>query len=104
LSENKVGPLPPSKTPCTKNLQESSEDSGKLFNLQFSNWDFNEKSATELTSISATNLIGEKRSQYLLQMYRRVTSKVGKSREKTSIKNKTGIITYRRMPIKAPFV
>jgi hypothetical protein len=61
-----------------KKLQESNEDSGKLFNLHFSNWDFNEKSATELTSISATNLIEERRSQYLLQMYRRVTAKVGK--------------------------
>jgi hypothetical protein len=64
-------------------LQESNEDSGKLFNLQFSNWDFNEKSATELTSISATDLIEEKRSQEkrsqdLPQMYRRVTAKVGK--------------------------
>jgi hypothetical protein len=78
LSESKVGPLPPSKTTRTKKLQESNEDSGKLFNLQFSNWDFNEKSATELTSISATDLIGEKRSQYMLQMYRRVTSKIGK--------------------------
>lgn len=61
-----------------KRLQESNEDSGKLFNLQFSNWDFNEKSATELTSISANNLIEEKRNQDLPQMYRRVTAKVGK--------------------------
>jgi hypothetical protein len=37
-------------------LQESNEDGGKLFNLQFSNWDVNEKSATELTSISATGI------------------------------------------------
>jgi len=59
-------------------LQESNEDSGKLFNLQFSNRDFNEKSATELTSISATDLIEEKRSQHLPQMYKRVTAKVGK--------------------------